>query len=86
MNMNEAKNHAIHVYRLFIYTPLMSQISYINYLLYFNKRIKTASMWSIDVERWARVRRVRRGSLSSELLKYVVCLCRGCDGCSVFCL
>ena len=86
---------------------------------------------------WARVRRVRRGSLSSELLvcgggvrdnicmymvyvcfyvccsdcvevcgnvccvaavvknsvffslgvlKYVVCLCRGCDGCCVFCL
>ena len=57
---------------------------------------------------WARVRRVRRGSISSELLvcgggvrsilllplvarclgvlKYVVCLCRGCDGCCVFCL
>ena len=81
---------------------------------------------------WARVRRVRRGSISSELLrcgggvgrilllpimarcletidvccgnvccvaallksvflslgvfKYVVCFCRGCDGCSFFCL
>ena len=57
------------------------------------------------------MRRVRRGSLSSELLMcgggvrsilllpllkivffslgvltYVVCLCRGCDGCCVFCL
>ena len=24
--------------------------------------------------------------LSLEVLKYVVCLCRGCDGCCIFCL
>ena len=41
---------------------------------------------------WAKVRRVMRGSISSELvifdgvLKYVVCLSRGCGGCCVFCL
>ena len=26
------------------------------------------------------------GFLSLGVLKYVVCLCRGCDGCCVFCL
>ena len=26
------------------------------------------------------------GFLSRGVLKYVVCLCRGCDGCCVFCL
>ena len=26
------------------------------------------------------------GFLSLGVLKYVVCLCRGCDGCGVFCL
>ena len=26
------------------------------------------------------------GVLSLKVLKYVVCLCRGCDGCCIFCL
>ena len=26
------------------------------------------------------------GVLSLEVMKYVVCLCKGCDGCCVFCL
>ena len=26
------------------------------------------------------------GSLSLGVFKYVVCLCRGCDGCCIFCL
>ena len=26
------------------------------------------------------------GFLSRGVLKYVVCLCRGCDGCCVFCM
>ena len=29
---------------------------------------------------------VKNSVFSSEVLKYVVCLCRGCDGCCVFSL
>ena len=63
--------------------PRDNRCMYMGMLFYVSVVVKCGGLWNVCCV--AAVVK-NRGFLELGVLKYVVCLCRGCDGCCVFCL